>query len=256
MSEADFSELLDAAYSAMDGNEVIQDYFRRHGVESRCILTVYTDERAALLAAHLADRVKGKTVVEVGGGLGLLAFGLAEFADHVYVIEASPVWSSIYVQFLHEQKPKNVTFIFGAADEVAGMLHADIALFCTHSDSEGMRQVSSRFAPEVVDVYGEIIEDCEDGINSGMIWAALRAQKARRGPHPMTDAQAAIDDRRSTLPVRAARELARYENGTLAVFDRSTLLGARMRHESYRVLVEVLKAYLAGHRADDGEETA
>lgn len=176
MTEPEFKELLDAAYSAMDGSEVIEDYFRRHGIESRCILTIFDDERADLVAWYLSERVAGKTVVEIGGGLGLLAFCLADFAERVYVIEASPVWTSIYVQFLHARKPKNVTFIFGSAEEVAGQIRGDIALFCTHSDCEGMRQVASQFAPEVIDVYGEILSQSEDGVGSGMVHASLRAQ--------------------------------------------------------------------------------
>lgn len=51
------------------------------------------------------------------------------------------------------------------------------------------------------------------------------------------------DDR--PLPERAARELARYEDGTLAAFDPSgARWGVCMSRESYLVLVEVLKAYV------------
>jgi hypothetical protein len=50
-----------------------------------------------------------------------------------------------------------VSYLFGAADEFAGLLKADVALFCTHSGVALMKAAGRLFAPEVIDVYGEII---------------------------------------------------------------------------------------------------
>lgn len=149
---------LNAVYEMMDGSEMAVDYSDRHGIGSLAILTVTNNEKAELVAGHLAERVRGKVVVEIGGGIGLLAFHLAEYAERVFVIEANPCWPSVYVAFLHLKKPKNVTFIFSAADEMDGHLFADVAIFCTHSDADGMRKAGLMLAPEVIDVYGEVIE--------------------------------------------------------------------------------------------------
>lgn len=174
-TEQEMADMLKAAYYELGDNESIADYCQRHGIKSACILTVFCDEHAALVASHLSERIQGKVVVEIGGGLGLLAFYLAEYAERVIVIEASPVWTSAYVAFLHAHKPKNVTFIFGAADEVAGMIRGNVAIFCTHSDCEGMRSAAALFAPEVIDVYGELIADSDH--SDLKTWAKFRDHK-------------------------------------------------------------------------------
>lgn len=162
------ASVLDAARVAMDDNPVVESYYRRHGIESAAILTVMDDETAGDVAAHLADRIRSKVVIEIGGGIGLLAFHMAMYARRVIVIEANPVWTSVYVMFLHARKPANVTFIFGTAAEVADQIRGDVAIFCTHSDASGMRDLARWFADEVIDVYGEL---------TGPQWAAARCLK-------------------------------------------------------------------------------
>ena len=100
----------------------------------------------------------GKTVVEIGGGIGLLALHLGLHAKRVYCIEANPMWSWIFATVLLQSKPKNVSFLFGAADEFLGTVKGDVAIYCTHSDVKGMGLVAAQFAPLVIDVYGELIK--------------------------------------------------------------------------------------------------
>lgn len=150
-------EMLDKLYDVMEGSKASEAYSRRHDIRSAGVLTVYDDETAGLLAEHLAPRVEGKTIVEIGGGIGLLSMHLGLIAHRVFCIEANPMWSWTFAECLLRRKPKNVSFLFGAADEFAGIIHADVALFCTHSDVAGMSAAASRFAPTVIDVYGEII---------------------------------------------------------------------------------------------------
>jgi predicted RNA methylase len=170
---SDIADVLEMLYPVLDGNEEAMRYSERHGIRSLAILTITSDEKAALVAEHLADRIRGKVVIEIGGGIGLLAFHLSQYAERVLVFEANPMWTSVYVAFLHSRKPKNVTFMFGAADEFAGQVRGDVALFCTHSDASGMRETGLMFAPEVIDVYGEIIKTMEPS----EIWPALVAQR-------------------------------------------------------------------------------
>jgi predicted RNA methylase len=142
----------------MEGSESAMQYSERHGVKSAAVLTVYDDEIADAIARYLASRIEGRVVVEVGGGIGLLALHMAQYAKRVFCIEANPMWSWTFAAVLQTRKPKNVSYLFGSADEFAGLIHGDVALFCTHSDTVGMRTEAGRFAREVIDVYGEIVE--------------------------------------------------------------------------------------------------
>lgn len=151
------NEMLDEAYSAFEGSDALQEYSHRHGIESLGVLTVTEDEHASLIADYLAPRIEGKTVVEIGGGIGLLSLHMGFIAKRVYCIEANPVWASCFLAALIGTKPKNVSYLFGAADEFAGQIKADVAVFCTHSGVESMKAAASLFAPVVIDVYGELI---------------------------------------------------------------------------------------------------
>lgn len=153
----ELSALMEEVYATMEGSDAAQAYSERHNINSAAVLTVLDDNHALLIAEHLRPRIEGKTVVEIGGGIGLLAMHLGHVAKRVYCIEANPMWSWIFAGVLLQQKPKNVSFLFGAADEFIGMLRADVALFCTHSDAQGMGLVAAQFAPVTIDVYGEII---------------------------------------------------------------------------------------------------
>jgi hypothetical protein len=150
-------DTLEEAYNVMEGSEVSLEYSMRHEIASQAVLTVTDDESAALIAHHLAPRIEGRTVVEIGGGIGLLALHMGFIAKRVFCIEANPIWSSAFIACLLANKPKSVSYLFGAADEFAGMVRGDVALFCTHSGIESMRRAASLFAPTVIDVYGEII---------------------------------------------------------------------------------------------------
>jgi hypothetical protein len=164
----ELNDVLDQVYNTFEGNETMREYDKRHGIDSLAVLTVYDDNRADLVASYLAPRIEGRIVVEIGGGIGLLAFHLAQYAKRVYCIEANPMWSWTFAKCLMDQKPKNVSYLFGAADEFAGQIRGDVALYCTHSDAAGMFVVGKKFAPTVIDVYAELVEP---------EWNALRAIK-------------------------------------------------------------------------------
>lgn len=145
-------------YEKMQDNQLINDYHGRHGTESALILTVWNDERAALVTEHLRERIAGKVVVEIGAGIGLLACHLASVARRVYAIEVDPNWASCFIVTLYEKKPTNLCYIFGKAEE-APHIAADVAVFCTLSGRDSMYKAGSRFAPTVIDVYAEIMKD-------------------------------------------------------------------------------------------------
>lgn len=151
--------MLDEVYNLMEGSDGARAYSERHNINSAAILTVIDDETATAIVDLLADRIEGRTVVEIGGGIGLLAMHMGQVAKRVYCIEANPMWSWTFASILLAQKPKNVSYLFGAADEFLGTIRADVAVFCTHSDVKGMGLVAAQFAPTVIDVYGELIRE-------------------------------------------------------------------------------------------------
>ena len=153
------------AADVMADSEMHQEYSERHGIQSAAVLTVFEDETADAIAEHLRPRIEGKTVVEIGGGIGLLALHMGFIAKRVYCIEANAVWAHSFVAVLLAKKPKNVSYLFGAADEFVGLIKADVAVICTHSDVSGMKLVAGQFAPEVVDVCGELIAENPDGFD-------------------------------------------------------------------------------------------
>lgn len=152
-----FAEMLTGVYCEMEGSEASLAYSARHNINSAAVLTNFDDERAAMIAEHLAPRIEGKTVVEIGGGIGLLALHMGQYAKRVYCIEANPMWSWVFAGTLLAVKPKNVSFLFGSADEFLGCIKGDVAVYCTHSDVTGMGLVAAQFAPVVIDFYGEMI---------------------------------------------------------------------------------------------------
>lgn len=166
-------DTLDAMHEAMNGSAAAEAYSERHGIASADVLTVIDDEHAHLIAESLRPRIAGKTVIEIGGGIGLLALHMGHIAKRVYCIEANPIWSHAFAAVLLKQKPRNVSFLFGAADEFLGCIRGDVALYCTHSDVTGMGLVAAQFAPVVIDVYGELIAEAPEHFDE--LACALRA---------------------------------------------------------------------------------
>ncbi len=148
--------LLNGYYEAMSESPLADEYHRRHGLQSACILTVTDDEKADAIAEWLRPRIEGKVVVEIGAGIGLLACHMAQYAKRVYAIELDPAWTSVFVWQMYAKKPANLTFIFGKAED-SPPIAADVALFCTCSGHAALWMAASRFAPTVIDVYNEIL---------------------------------------------------------------------------------------------------
>lgn len=151
------AKMFSEVYNAMEGSEASLEYSARHNINSAAVLTVIDDETASLIVERIADRIEGKTVVEIGGGIGMLSLHMGHIAKRVYCIEANPMWSWTFAQVLLKTKPKNVSFLFGSADEFVGTIKADVAVYCTHSDVHGMGLVAAQFAPTVIDFYSEMI---------------------------------------------------------------------------------------------------
>jgi len=151
--------MLSEVRELMQMSQAYSAYAERHNIWSAPNLTVIEGETAELICERLAPRIAGKTVVEIGGGIGILSLAMASVAARVFCIEANPTWAAIWTQIMVEKKPKNLSYLLGAADEFVGCIRGDVAVICTHSDIQGLKLVGRQFAPEVVEVYGELIEE-------------------------------------------------------------------------------------------------
>jgi predicted O-methyltransferase YrrM len=112
--------MISELYEIMHMLEAYSAFAERHNIRSAPILTVIEDETAELLCERLAPRIAGRTVVEIGGGIGILSLAMASVATRVFCIEANPMWAACWTQILLEKKPRNMNYLFGAADEFVG----------------------------------------------------------------------------------------------------------------------------------------
>ena len=143
--------------STTEERAVLEAFAERHGIVAAPNLTVLDDEIASLIIERLEPRIAGKTVVEIGGGIGLLSLHMAAVAKKVYCIEANPMWGLVFADHLFKRKPKNLSYILGAADEFVGVIRADVAIVCTHSGLASMMSTARQFAPVAVDFHGELV---------------------------------------------------------------------------------------------------
>ena len=116
MTERSLKDVLTEAAENMSTSEVMDDYAERHGMEAAPILTVHDDETAHNIVGAIHDRIAGRTVIEIGGGIGLLALHMGTVARRVWCIEAN------------------------------------------HSGISSLKTLAGQFAPNVIDIYGEILE--------------------------------------------------------------------------------------------------
>lgn len=133
-----------------DRAELLNEYMDRHEVDSMLILTVASHYAAQAEVQKLLPHIEGKVVVEIGAGVGMLALQIARYAKHVWAIEADPAWSWVFTNCLYELKPANLTWIFGRAQDLIGVIHADVAVVYTRSNVKGMGAIARQLAPEII----------------------------------------------------------------------------------------------------------
>lgn len=149
----ELSACIDAIYRDIDGYKEAEEFHRKYMTASCGILTVYNTQKVIEILNPIFDKIYNKTVVEIGAGVGLLALGMARVAKEVYAIESDPAWSWAFTKVLYEIKPPNLTFIFGKAETMIGLLKADVAVIVTRSGHKEMQEIARQLALEVIDVY-------------------------------------------------------------------------------------------------------
>jgi protein-L-isoaspartate O-methyltransferase len=144
---------LDAIYQDLEGSKAAEEFHKNHMTPSCGTITVHDTKKVVEIITPFITRIHNKVVVEIGAGVGLLACGMAKIAKQVYAIESDPAWSWAFTKILYEIKPPNLTFIFGKAESMIGILKADVAVIVTHSGHKEMQAIGKQLAFEVIDVY-------------------------------------------------------------------------------------------------------
>jgi len=125
-------------------------YDERMNVHSKHHLTMLHREDTDWIISRVRDRVAGKDVVEIGAGIGVLSCELARYARRVFAIEVDPAWSWAFTRHLYTAKPDNLTWIFDRAQNLVGIIDADVAIVVTGSDEVYLRELAARFAPDII----------------------------------------------------------------------------------------------------------
>jgi protein-L-isoaspartate O-methyltransferase len=144
---------LNAIYQDLDGSKAAEEFHAKHMTPSCGVITVFQKKRVMDIMNKISTDIYGKTIVEIGAGVGLLAIAMATISEKVYAIESDPAWSWAFTKIMYEIKPPNLTFIFGKAENMVGLLKADVAIIVTRSGHEGMQNVANKLANKAIDVY-------------------------------------------------------------------------------------------------------
>jgi hypothetical protein len=146
---------LNAIYQDIEGLKSAEEFHAKHMTPSCGVITVFQKKRVMDIMNIISSSIYGKTVVETGAGVGLLAIAMATISEKVYAIESDPAWSWAFTKIMYEIKPPNLTFIFGKAENMVGILKADVAVIVTRSGHKEMQNVARQLADKVIDVYQE-----------------------------------------------------------------------------------------------------
>jgi len=144
------SKAIEHVYEMGEGSPDVREFHERHKTSSLLILTVFGKREAEKICRQVWYDILGKTVIEVGAGVGCFALEMAKHAKQVFAIEVDPAWSWAFTQHLYRSKPPHLTWIFGRAEEVSTWLRGDVAVIVTKSGHKQMEDVARRMAPKVI----------------------------------------------------------------------------------------------------------
>jgi len=134
----------------MSNTQEQKEYDARHDIQAKHYLTMLHPSDTNWVIERVRERIKGKVVVEIGAGVGVLALELAKHAKHVYAIEADPAWTWAFMRDLYKTKPTNLTWIMDDASNMVDIIKGDVAIVSTGSDEDRLRELAGYFAPEVI----------------------------------------------------------------------------------------------------------
>ena len=146
------------AHSDAGFRRLIEKYHGKyHENKYMLVLTIYNEEIAKEEVESFRKHIEGKIVVEIGAGIGLLALEMAKYAKKVYAFELDPAWSWIFVRKYLYNKPSNLFFVFGDAEEFADKIKPDIVIVYTCSAIPYFLKIARKFSNKII-LNGKLLE--------------------------------------------------------------------------------------------------
>jgi len=136
----------------------VESYHR--DTKSTLILTVYTKEKAREEVEKFKHIIRDKVVLELGAGIGILAMEMAKYAKFVVAIEKDPAWSWIFVRNHLYEKPRNLIFVFGDAEEFLKLFDSfrpDVVVIYSKSAIDHFIIMALAFRPKAIVLNGKLI---------------------------------------------------------------------------------------------------
>ena len=111
----------------------------------------------------LIDAVKGKRVLEIGGGSGYLAYYLSHFAKRYDVYETFPPYVTIYAIYVQpyvvkERLPLNYIVKYVTDDDMEKLDRYDVGIYSGLSDDEHILSMLAKKCDKVVHIRSEFVE--------------------------------------------------------------------------------------------------
>ena len=118
----------------------------------------------------LVDVVKGKKVLEIGGGSGYLAYYLSHFAKHYDVYETFPPYVTIYAIYVQpyvvkERLPLNYIVKYVTDDDLNNLDHYDVGIYSGLSDDDHILSMLAKKCDKVIH-----IRSAYKGYKKRLVW--------------------------------------------------------------------------------------
>ena len=112
----------------------------------------------------LIDAVRGKKVLEIGGGSGYLGYFLSHFAARYDVYETFPPYIVVYAVYVQphvvrERLPLNYIVKYVTDEDLPSMDHYDVGIYSGFSDDEHILSMLEKKCDKVIHIVSEFTED-------------------------------------------------------------------------------------------------
>lgn len=145
-------------HSSREFRDLVSKYHDQFKGNYELILTIFNQEVAKAEVESFKDAIRDKTVVEIGAGIGLLSLEMAKYAKTVYAFELDPAWSWIFIKRYLYNKPDNLHFIFGDAEQFKDLIKSDVVVIYACQDIDHFLEIAEGFDPEIIIFNGDVYE--------------------------------------------------------------------------------------------------
>jgi len=163
MSKAKISDSIDHVYEVFHDDVVYMELWDRLFPEDKSmhILTVLDFDDAAREVSKFMEHIRNRRVVELGAGVGLLAYEMAKLAKSVVAVEFDPVWARVYLKHVYPKVLRSrlpLYFTIGDARHLQRFnMEFDVAVIYTYSAIDTPLNIASKVAKKTI-LNGKVIK--------------------------------------------------------------------------------------------------